>query len=132
MLDHTFVFSCFYFLFLKRKSSKTYHTNIFLPLSPGLFLLEHLSCLSHCKTCWTMSLDNVGLKICLLGTSHSTVTLTFFPWSKPKRSWDEFNNQSQILQDPWDDFMVHRVNIPLVWVTIWSYELLKLKIKIKN
>ena len=37
-------------------------------MGPFLFLLERLFCLSHRKTRWTMSLDNVGLKICLLGT----------------------------------------------------------------
>ena len=38
---------------------------------------ENLFCLSHCKTCWTMTMINVGLKIDLLGTSSSMVTLTF-------------------------------------------------------
>ena len=32
----------------------------------------------HYKTRWTMLVDNVGLTICLLGTSNSMVTLTFF------------------------------------------------------
>jgi hypothetical protein len=44
------------------------------------FLLEHLCCISRRKTCWTMSMDNVGLTIYLLETSNSMVTLTFFPW----------------------------------------------------
>ena len=71
--------------------SLLYHSSTF-------FLLEHLFCLSHRKTRWIMSIANVGLKICLLGTSNSTITLTFFPWCKPKWSQDEFNSQSQILQ----------------------------------
>ena len=29
-------------------------------MSPCLFLLEHLFCLSHWKTSWTMSVDNAG------------------------------------------------------------------------
>jgi hypothetical protein len=33
---------------------------------------------SHRKIRWAMSMDNVGLEICLLGTSNSMVTLTFF------------------------------------------------------
>ena len=41
------------------------------------FLLEHLFCLSHCKTRWTMSVNNVGLKIRLLQTPYSMVILTF-------------------------------------------------------
>ena len=53
--------------------------------------------LSHRKTCQTMSMDNVDLKICLLGTSNSMVTLIVFSWCEPKWSRDEFNNQSQIL-----------------------------------
>ena len=32
----------------------------------------------HHKTHWTMSMDNVGLRICLWGTSNSMVTLTNF------------------------------------------------------
>ena len=48
---------------------------------------------------WTMLVDNVDLKICLLGTSTSMVTLAFFfPWCKLKWSQDEFNSQSHILQ----------------------------------
>jgi hypothetical protein len=32
------------------------------------FLLrDRLFCLSHCKPRWTMSVDSVGLKICLFG-----------------------------------------------------------------
>ena len=58
-------------------------------MDPCLFLLKHLFCLSHCKIRWTMSVDNVGLKIQLLGTSNSMVTLTFFlgvKWSGPRTS----------------------------------------------
>ena len=45
-----------------------------------LFFLEHLFCLSHCKARWTMLMDNVGLEICLMGTSNFD-TLTFFFFS---------------------------------------------------
>ena len=51
---------------------------------PAFLLLDHPFCLSHLKTCWTMLVDNVGLRICLLGTSNSMVTVTFLPWCKPK------------------------------------------------
>jgi hypothetical protein len=47
-------------------------------MGPCLFLIEHFFCLFHHKTRWTMSVDNVGLKICMLGTLDSMVTLTFF------------------------------------------------------
>ena len=53
-------------------------------MGPCFFLLDHLFCLSHRKTRWTMSVDFVGLKICLVGTSTSMVTLILFPWCKPK------------------------------------------------
>jgi hypothetical protein len=48
------------------------------PLFLFFFLLEHLLCVSHRKTYWTMSVDNVGLQIRLFGTSNSMVTLTIF------------------------------------------------------
>ena len=82
-------FSCLCLLFPKTH---------FSAMGPCLFLLEHLFCLSHRKTCWAVLVDNVDLKVRLLGTSNFTVTLTFFPWHKPKWSCDEFNNQSQVLQ----------------------------------
>ena len=79
----------------------TFHQKIiitsFLYTGPCLFLLEHLFCLSHRKTCWTMSMDNVGLKICLFGDLELHGHLSFFPWCKPKWSQDEFNNKSQML-----------------------------------
>jgi hypothetical protein len=42
------------------------------------FAFENLFCLSHCKTYWTMTMGNVGVKVGLLGTSSSMVILTFF------------------------------------------------------
>ena len=48
------------------------------------------------QTCWTMLVDNVGLKACLLGTPCSFWPP--FPWCKLKWFWDKFNNQSHILQ----------------------------------
>ena len=66
-------------------------------MGPYYFLPQHLFCLSHCKTHWTMLMDDLGLVICLWGILNSMVTLTFFPWCKPKWSQDKFNNQPQIL-----------------------------------
>ena len=68
-------------------------------VGPCFFLLEHLFCLSHCKTRWIVSVDDVGLKVRLLGTSNSMMSLPFWPWCKSKWSPNECNNQSQILQD---------------------------------
>ena len=67
-------------------------------MGPCLFPLEHLFCLSHRQSRRTMSVDNVSLKICLLGPSNFMITLTNFT-------------------RPWDDFMVHGVNNPLRWVS---------------
>ena len=47
-------------------------------MDPYLFLLETLFCLSHCKTRVTMSVYNLGLEICLLGTLNFMVTFTLF------------------------------------------------------
>ena len=92
--DHSFVF-----IFSSQKYFIKNHYNVIsLPWALTFFLIKHLFCFSHRKTRWTMSVDNVGLKICLLGTLNFMVTLTFFPWCKPKWSRNEFNNQSQILQ----------------------------------
>ena len=75
-----------------------YYNNISLPWALAFFLPEHLSCLSHHQTRWTMSVDNVDLKICLLGTSNFMIALTFFSWCHLKWSWDKFNSQSKFLQ----------------------------------
>ena len=56
-----------------------YYKNIYLPWALAFFLPEHLFCLSHRKTRWTMSMDSVSIKICLLGTLNFMITLTFFP-----------------------------------------------------
>jgi hypothetical protein len=45
---------------------------------------------------------NVGMKICILGTSNSMATCIYiyiYPWCKPKWSRDEFNGQSHILEE---------------------------------
>ena len=49
---------------------------------------------------WTMSMNYVGLKIRLWGTSTLMVNLTIFPWCNPKWSGDELNNQSTMLHGP--------------------------------
>jgi hypothetical protein len=80
-------------------------------MGPFIFLLEHLFYLSHRKPRWTMSVDNVGLKIWLLGILNSMVTLTFF-------SLVYIFSSGQVQQPiidftwPWDDFMVYGVNNP--------------------
>ena len=61
----------------KSSSKLTFLYHETLPLKKKV---EHLFCLSHQKTWWTVSMDNVILKICLLGTSNFMVTVPFFPW----------------------------------------------------
>jgi hypothetical protein len=70
----------------QQNSLKNHFNGISMSWAPSFILLEHIFCLSHHKTRWTMLEDNVGLKICLLGTSNFMVTLTFFPWCKLKWS----------------------------------------------
>jgi predicted metal-binding membrane protein len=104
--DHSLVFSCLHLLLSssslrpKKKSSFTilFIITTFCTMGPCLFLLEHLSCLSHCKTCWTISMDNVGF----LNTSFGDLELhgrscIISPWCKPKWSHDKFNSQSHIV-----------------------------------
>ena len=93
--DH---FVVFVFSSPKNVSLKKMYHNISLPWVLAFFLPKHLFCVSHRETCWTMSVDNVGLNICLSEILNSMVTLTSFPWHKPKWSRDEFNSQSQIFQ----------------------------------
>jgi hypothetical protein len=47
------------------KKSLKFTLTTFLAMGPCLLLLEHLFCLSHRKTRWIMSTDNVGLETCL-------------------------------------------------------------------
>ena len=59
------------------------------------------------KSTYKVLVDNVGLNLCLLGTSNFMVTMTFSSLVQLQWSQDEFNNQSQIyktlgrLHDPW-------------------------------
>ena len=96
--DRSLVFSCLHILFPKNKSKTNFLKTTSLCHGPLPFSTRAPLCLSHHKTRWTMSVDNASLKICLLGTSNSTVDLTCFPWCKPKWSQDELNNQSHILR----------------------------------
>ena len=77
--NRVFPFSCLHLLFPpKKKIHENFITTIFLCHSPCLFLPENLFCLSHGKTRRTMSMNNVGHKICLFGTSNFMVTRAFF------------------------------------------------------
>ena len=75
--DHR-VFSCLHLLFPRNHFIKILLQQHFSHMGPYLCTIEHLFCLSHCKTPWTMSMNNVSFKICLLRTLDSMVTVTFF------------------------------------------------------
>ena len=81
-------------------------------MGPFLFLPEHLFYFSQHKTCWTMLVDNVGHKMCLLGTSNSMVTLTIFSlvYIKVVPGWVQ--QPITYFTGPWDNSMVHGVNNP--------------------
>ena len=102
-----FIFSFPIFFFMK-----TIYNNISLSCTLAFFYQSTLFSLSHCKTCWTMSMDNIGLKMRLLGTSNTMVTLTFFLWTKVILG--QVQQPLPNFTGPWDDFMVHGVNKTLV------------------
>jgi len=57
--------------------------------------------------------DNVGLKICLLGTSNFMVTLTFFFLGVNHQSGPgTTSTTNHNFYRPWDDFMVPSINNP--------------------
>ena len=95
----TILLSCLVFIF---SSPENVLLNIYYNISPlswalAFFLLEHLFCLTHHKTRWTVLVNNVVLQRYFLGTSNFMVTLTFFPWCRQKWSRNKFNTQSQTL-----------------------------------
>jgi hypothetical protein len=63
-----------------------------LPWALAFFYQSNSFASPNCKTHWTMPLDNVGFKICLLGTSNFMVPMTFF--FLVKWSHDNLNSQS--------------------------------------
>ena len=67
-------------IYIPQREKNHYYNNISLPWAPAFFLLDHLFCLSHYKTHWTMSMNNVDLTTSLLGTSNFIITMTFFSW----------------------------------------------------
>jgi len=110
--DHSLVFFCLHLLFPDRHFIQFLLWQYFFAMGSCLFLLEHFYSLSHCKTCWIMSMDDVGLKTCRLGTSSSMVP-TSTSWCKPKVVPGRVQQPITNFTRPWDDFMVHDVNNPL-------------------
>ena len=51
----------------------------FSVMGPFHFLPKRLFCFSHRKTRWSVSVNNVRLKICSCGDLELMITLTFFP-----------------------------------------------------
>ena len=63
-----------------------------------------------------MTVNDVGLKINLLRTPSSMITLTLFSCCKLKWSWDEFNGQSHILEEQGTTSWLHGVKSPLLYM----------------
>jgi len=91
-----------------------------LPWSPRLLQWQNLFCLSRCKNCWTMTINENGLNTCLLETSSSMVNLTIFPWCTfevvPWWVWWQIIN----FKGARNDFVVYDVNNPKLrpWIPI--------------
>ena len=57
--DHSLVFSCLHILFPNKNIHKNFIGTTFFAMGPCLCVLEHLFCLSHHGTQWTMLVDNI-------------------------------------------------------------------------
>jgi hypothetical protein len=91
-----------------RKNSLRLYSNIIsLPGALAFFYESTFFCLSHYKTHWTMSVDNVGLIICLLGPRHPMVTLTFLSLGVNRSDPGMSSTTNHRFTWHWDDFMVH-------------------------
>ena len=101
-------------------------------MGPCHFLPEHLFCLSHHKTRWTMSVDNVGLKIGFLGDLelHDHSNIFFLGVNRSGLKTNSIANQRlyrtlgrveqpiTTFTGPWDEFMIHGVNNPFRFIQI--------------
>ena len=87
----------------RKHSLKYYYNNISLPWAFIFFYQSTSFASPNTKLVWTISVDNKGLKICLLGTSNFVVTLSFFPRCKPKWSRDGSidNHKFYMVHGPW-------------------------------
>ena len=111
-------FSLFLLLpFFPRKHGNIWpyiYKQLFSIMVPWHLQWEDLFCLLHCKTHWTMIVDNVGLEIGLLWTSSSMVSLTLFSWSKTEVVLWQVQQSTTYFRGAREDFMVHDANNPLV------------------
>ena len=85
-----------------KKSLKNYYKKHFSAMGPCLFPTRAPLLPLPLQNRWTLLVDNVGLKICLLKNSNS-MELTFFLMLVKPITYFKW---------PWDDFMVHGVNSP--------------------
>jgi hypothetical protein len=74
---------------------------------------ESLSFLSHYKTRWTMTVDNVSLIINLLETSNSLITLTCFFMMGTEMVPGRMQRPITYVRGVREDFMVHDVKQPI-------------------
>ena len=105
---------CLVFIFSSPKTiSLKFITTTFLCHGPLVFfpLLEHLFCLSHRKTCWTMLVDDCRHQKLSLGDLELHGHWHFYlgvnqsgpGTSSTPITWNTW---------PWDNYLVHRVNNP--------------------
>ena len=97
--DHFLVSSCLHLLFPQEKIIKNCSNNISLTWALVFYYLSTSIASRTAKPVGPCQWIYVGLKRCLSGTSNSMVNMTYFPWCRPKWYRDEFNIQSQTLQD---------------------------------
>ena len=90
-------------------------------MGPCLFLPEHLFCLSHYKIRWTLLVDNVGLKICLLGDLELQSRFDIFPLVQTEVDSGRVQQPITYFTKPWDDFMIHDVVNPLVSKEVFGH-----------
>lgn len=85
---------------------------------PSHLRWENLFCLSHCKTHWTMTMNNIDLKIGLLGTLSSMVTQHGNVSATSTRLW------TQIMWMYSDPKQVRKNGLPsrLITTQLWCLE----------
>ena len=95
-----------------------------LPWAPAFFYQSTSFAPPHRKTHWTMSVNNVGLKICLLGCLklHGHPNMFSLIWSEVVMG--QVQQPITNFTGPWDDFTVHGCNtLPLrgvLFPRVWS------------
>ena len=103
----------------------------FFAMVPWHLQRENLFCLYHCKNCWTVTMDHVGLKIGLLWTSSSMGTPLFILDVKQSGpGWVQ--RPITYFKGARDVFMVHDVISPSSIKFVKEHEIMGLILLWKN